>query len=108
VQGGYCLYQLSPAVKVSLDGRYEVAYADGLLEENVDFYAARDGWLTTLDKYPTDMVLAPKSAPVYAGLREETAWREVYVDDVYALFARPGAAPPEADRREASSSVRFP
>lgn len=97
VPGGYCLFQLHPAVKVSLDGRYEVAYQHGILEENVAFYAAEPGRLATLQKYPTDLVLVPRSAPVYAKLRDETPWRETYVDDVYALFARPGLELPPVE-----------
>lgn len=88
VPGGYCLFRLHPQVKVSLDGRYEVAYAPGLLEENVDFYAARAGWRATLEKYPTDAVLVPTTAAVYAKLRDESGWRETYVDEMYAVFVR--------------------
>ena len=108
VPGGYCLYQLYPAVKVSLDGRYEVAYQPGLLEENVDFYAARGNWRATLSKYPTDLVLVPASAPVYAKLRDDADWREVYVDDCFSLFARPGLALSRVDRRGETFAPRFP
>jgi hypothetical protein len=108
VPGGYCLYHLHPAMKVSLDGRYEVAYQPGLLEENVDFYAARGAWRDVLAKYPTDVVLVPTSAAAYAKLRDETDWRETYRDDVYALFVRPGLSLPPADRRGESLAPRFP
>lgn len=108
VPGGYCLFQLHPAVKVSLDGRYEVAYRHGILEENVAFYAARPGWRETLEKYPTDLVLVPHSAPVAAKLRDETPWRESYADEVYALFTRPGLELPQVDRRGAPPTTAFP
>jgi hypothetical protein len=108
VPGGYCLFQLHPAVRVSLDGRYEVAYRHGILEENVDFYAAQPDWRTTLEKYPTDLVLVPRSAPVAAKLRDETPWRETYVDDVYALFARPGLKLPHVDRSGGAPQPAFP
>jgi hypothetical protein len=108
VPGGYCLFQLHPAVKVSLDGRYEVAYQPGLLDENVDFYEAREGWNDVLAKYPTDLVLVPRTAPVYAKLRDETAWCETYVDDTYALFARPGLDLPRVERPAPKNVPQFP
>jgi hypothetical protein len=108
VPGGYCLFQLHPAVKVSLDGRYEVAYRHGILEENVDFYAARPGWRATLQKYPTDLVLVPHSSPIGTTLRDQALWRETYVDDVYILFARPGLELPTVDRRGTPTTPAFP
>jgi hypothetical protein len=108
VPGGYCLYQLAPQVKVSLDGRYEVAYQPGVLEENVDFYAAGANWRDVLAKYPTDVVLAPRSAQVTERLARETNWKQVYADPVYVLFARPGLDLPSVEHAAAVDARTFP
>lgn len=92
VPGGYVSWHLHPRVKVSLDGRYEVAYQPGVLEENMAFYDAAEGWKDTLARYPTDLVLVPRSAKVAALLSAWGGWSQVYQDEAYLLFAAP---PPE-------------
>lgn len=102
VPGGYVSWKLHPRVKVSIDGRYEVVYQRGLLEESVHFYEARPGWQDTLAKYPTDLVLAPRSSRLATCLAEESVWRRVYRDDAYDLYARPGLALPTVERSGAT------
>jgi hypothetical protein len=97
--GAYVSWHLYPAVKVSLDGRYDLAYRPGVLEEVNAFYDGAPGWRQTLARYPTDMVLARASAPVAALLEAQTSWRRVYRDGVYELFVRPGLSLREQDRR---------
>ena len=87
--GSFVSWNLFPAVKVALDGRYEVAYQPGLLEEISDFYDAKDNWRGTLNKYPTDLVLARVDCPLALRMGE-TNWKCVYRDDAFVLFARPG------------------
>lgn len=108
VPGGYCAYRLSPNVKVSLDGRYEVAYRPGVLEENVAFYDAEADWEAVLTKYPTDLILVHHSAKVMPRLAARRDWRRVYFDGAYALFARPGLALPTRELPEPPTSLAFP
>lgn len=102
VEGGYALWKLYPAAKVSLDGRYELCYQPGVLEENVDFYRAAKGWRTTLVKYPTDAVLVPRQAPLAAEMEGVPDWRRVYRDDLYDVYARDKLKLPSVDRRGAT------
>lgn len=99
VEGGYVLWKLTPAAKVSIDGRYELCYQPGVLEENAAFYLALPGWRSTLTKYPTDIVLVPRSAPLAEKLAGEPGWHHVYQDDLYELYARAGFTLPPRDRR---------
>ena len=108
VPGGYCLYQLHPAMKVSLDGRYEVAYAPGVLEENVAFYAAKSGWRETLDKYPTDFVLVPRTAAITEPLTKLSEWQPIYTDAMFIVFARTGSKLPRVERADAPTTTAFP
>jgi len=86
--GAYVSWRLYPAVKVSLDSRYEVAYPMELLPENLEFYSAKPGWRRTLEKYATDAVLAPRNAPVGQEL-SAAGWFEEYADKAWAVYRRP-------------------
>lgn len=99
VGGAFVSWKLHPSIKVSLDGRYEVAYPPALLEDHLDFYAAAPRWRAILDAYPTDLVLVRTTAPVRAFLATQSPWTVVYRDDAYELFARPGLRLPLRDRR---------
>jgi len=74
--GAYVSWKLYPAVKVSLDGRYEEVYSNEVMRQIFDFYEARTNWQSTLDEYPTDIVVAPRDSPICAKMRE-TAWNPV-------------------------------
>ena len=90
-QGAYVSWKLYPAVKVSLDSRYEVAYPDAVVKQIFDFYEGRPDWLSVLRQFPTDAVLLPTDAPV-SRLMQETDWRHVYTDQQFQIYARPGSA----------------
>jgi hypothetical protein len=99
VVGGFVSWKCYPRVKVSIDGRYEVAYPPALLGELNDCYAGRDGWRLTLKRYPTDIVLVPTPSPLAKLLKDQTNWTCVYEDDAYALWERPGLTLPLEDHR---------
>jgi hypothetical protein len=105
--GAYVSWKLYPAVKVSLDGRYEEVYSDDVMRQIFDFYEARASWRATLDAYPTDLVAAPRNSPICENLRA-TAWSQVYQDNEFVLYARPGLLLPVQDDRARSFAGRFP
>ncbi len=105
--GAYVSWKLYPAIKVSIDSRYEVAYPHDWVERVFRFYEGREGWQTTLDSYPTDMVLAPVNSPVLPRLRQ-LAWRPIYVDAQFEIDARPGLQLPIPGCRFQTSSGVFP
>jgi hypothetical protein len=106
--GAFVAWKLNPAVKISIDGRYEVAYPPGALEEMLDCYAARDGWQRTLARYPTDAVLAPAGGTLDLALETLPGWSRAYRDDAYVLYPRPGLTLPPRDRRGEVSRGSFP
>jgi len=105
--GAYVSWRLYPAVKVSLDSRYEVAYPDGIVKQIFDFYDARPTWRATLAAYPTDAVLIPRDSPI-AGLVAETGWQHVYTDRQFEIYARPGLSLPTEDDSSISFQGSFP
>jgi hypothetical protein len=97
--GAFVSWHLHPAIRVSLDGRFEAAFAPSLATDHLEFYAAAPSWERFLARHPADWVLAKATDPVVARLRASGAWSEVYVDDAFVLFGRTGSAAPTADRR---------
>jgi hypothetical protein len=91
--GAYVSWRLYPDVKVSLDGRYEVAYEPQVMEQHRAFYAAMDGWQETLTAYQHDYIIIPKDAPVYDPMRYKklpsaSQWDCIYEDEYFALFGK--------------------
>jgi hypothetical protein len=105
--GAYVSWHLHPDVKVSIDGRYEVAYAPGVLERIHAFYEAAPGWRSVLDDYPSDAVLARTASRIQREL-ELAGWPVAYVDDAYALHMPPSWNGSVVDRRGERLEARFP
>jgi len=116
--GSFVSWKLYPAVKVSLDGRYEAAYPPGALNENIDFYAARPGWKATLTRYDTDAVLVRRGSPLETELQAMTAdekgpsapWRQIYSDDGFSLYLKSSIAErfPTVDRTGTALTAQIP
>jgi hypothetical protein len=106
--GAYVSWMLAPAVKISLDSRYEVAYPSALLDEHLRFYAATQGWRDMLERYPTDAVLVRHGEAIEPVLDQESGWRRVYDDDAYTIFARSTLALPFVTRRGERLVGSFP
>jgi hypothetical protein len=106
-QGAYVSWKLYPAVKVSVDSRYEVAYSDEWVDRMFRFYAAEPGWRETLNAYSTDLVLIPRIARV-ARVVPQSGWPIVYEDSEFEIFARPGLTLPFTDGTSQSFAGVFP
>ena len=85
--GAYVSWKLHPAVRVSIDGRYEAAYDPSLLEEHTAFYNARADWKDLLGRYPSDLALIPRKRLVAPLMRSESGWSLVYEDDAFEIYA---------------------
>jgi len=88
--GEYALYHLSPAVKVSVDGRRETMYSPEIYEENLAFKYGEGDWDALLRKHETHMALVRTGFPTFNLLKLEPGWRLVYQDSLAALFGREG------------------
>jgi hypothetical protein len=106
-QGAYVSWKLYPAVKVSLDSRYEVAYSDAIVKQIFDFYEGRPDWRSTLREFPTNAVLIPTDAPILR-LMQSTDWRPVYTDQQFQIYARPDSRLPAQDWSSTSFQGVFP
>ena len=114
--GAFVSWKLYPAVKVSCDGRYEVAYPPQQVQELCDFYANQQNWQQTLERYPPDAVLVPRPNPLEGLFKQAEAsdagskWKLVYRDDGFSLYARQDLTPrlPIVDRSGQKIAVSFP
>jgi len=106
--GAYVSWKLFPAVRVSLDSRYEVAYADWWSEREFQLYRAAPGWRKTLAAYPTDAVLVRQVQALAGALANDPAWKRVYSDASYEIYARPEIVLPVVADRRPLMAGRFP
>lgn len=93
--GAFISWEMYPQVKVSLDGRYEVAYAPPVFDEHWDFYEDQGDWSRILDRYAHDAILVHQDAKVRPKLEEfrnQGAWQFAYEDNAYAILV-PRLAP---------------
>jgi hypothetical protein len=108
VNGGFVIWKLHPAARVSFDGRYEVAYAPEVLDEDRTIHRARAGWQEILARYAPDAVLVERDEPLARALPGTTALTRVYRDDAYEVWARPGLGLPARDASGAPVPAPFP
>jgi len=108
MNGGFVTWKLYPAVRVSFDGRYEVAYPLEALPEDRTIHGARPGWEQVLARYAGDVVLVARDEPLARALPGATGLTRVYRDDAYEVWARPALALPVTDASGAPIPVTFP
>jgi hypothetical protein len=105
--GAYVSWKLYPAVRVSLDGRYEEVYSDEVMRRIFDFYDGKQDWRATLEAYPSDAVLAPRTTSI-CNMMRETAWTAAYQDQDFVLYTRPGLSLPVTDHLGQRFTGLFP
>jgi hypothetical protein len=86
--GEYAIWQLSPRVKVGMDGRRETVYPEKAYSEYIDFTFGLRNWDAILKDYPTDMVLIHSGSAPDNLLRLAPNWQVVYTDELSTLFVR--------------------
>ena len=92
--GAFVTWKLYPAVRISTDGRYEVAFPPEQAEELEGLYLANQGWQSTLARYPPDAILMPwwsHTGKLLTEMVDGTGvrpWKRVYHDDAYSIFLR--------------------
>jgi hypothetical protein len=106
--GSYVMWHLWPDVRVSMDSRNDVGYDYELITEVLDFYRGGPGWLATLKRYPTDIVLVKRSYPLAKLMDSAPGWRRFYRDNAYELWSRPDLDLPKVDRTGVPLGADFP
>lgn len=87
--GSYITYKLFPHNKVYMDGRYEEVYDEEILMHLKIFYDMGYRWENILLRYPPDVILLPKEAPVYKHLSKTyPEWQKVYEGTHCGVFVK--------------------
>jgi hypothetical protein len=86
--GEYALWHLSPRIKVSVDGRRETVYPDGVRTENLNFLTGIGDWDAVLRNHDTHLALVSTKRPTFNLMTLQPGWRLAYEDSVAAIFAR--------------------
>lgn len=87
--GSYVTYKLFPHNKVYMDGRYEEVYDEEILMHLKVFYDMGYYWGNILLRYPPDVILLPKEAPVYKHLSKVyPAWQKIYEGEQCGVFVK--------------------
>jgi hypothetical protein len=68
--GQYVIWNLGPAVRVSLDGRRETVYSDSRYQEGINFMLGLADWDAVLRKAGVDMALVKAKHPSYNLLKQ--------------------------------------
>jgi hypothetical protein len=85
--GGYLIFTLWPDYLVFVDGRTDL-YDEAFLREYLETYAADDGWQGRLDTYGIRLVIVERNSVLARFLRVDPAWKEIFQDEVAAVFTR--------------------
>jgi len=86
--GEFLIWQLYPACRVAMDGRYETVYEDHVHREYFDFLNGRPNWKVFLQKYRHDMVLIQSNSRTCSLMLNDSVWRVAYMDHESVLFMR--------------------
>lgn len=85
--GGYLMWALYPDYPVFVDGRTDL-YDDAFLREYLRVSLGRPGYEEMLDRYGVRLAVVEAESLLGDRLSENPRWRELYRDDVAAVYER--------------------
>lgn len=85
--GGYLMWALYPEYPVFVDGRTDL-YDDAFLREYLRVALGRPGYEAMLDRYGVRLAVVEAESLLGDRLSENPRWRELYRDDVAAVYGR--------------------
>lgn len=85
--GGYLIFKLWPDYPVYIDGRTDL-YDDAFIRRYLEVMVAGDNWQQTLDEDGINTIFIERDSILAKFLRLETDWKEIYADDMAAIFVR--------------------
>jgi hypothetical protein len=106
--GAYVIWKLYPAVRVSMDSRYDVAYPESLVYENERAFGSGRACSAYAENYGADAVIVERSAPAEKELAAGGWWPRVYRDREFSVYARPDIGLPLLDQPDRSFRGTLP
>jgi hypothetical protein len=86
--GGYLIWQLSPEHKVFIDGRADLYEYSGVFPDYMAIISAQSDALRVLARHNIQSCLVRRNEALDALLTTTPEWKQVYSDDVSAIFVR--------------------
>jgi len=86
--GEYFIWQLYPAVRVSIDGRYTTAYPIEVINNSWEWMRGGKGWRRLLENYPAEIAVTKRHHPVTTLMRGDPEWVYIYSDPSAFVFIR--------------------
>ena len=84
--GGYLIWAL-PQYPVFVDGRTDL-FDDDFLRQYLSIYLGEEGWQEKLDSHGINLILIEPDTQLARQLIRQSAWEQVYADDVAVVFSR--------------------
>jgi len=85
IWGGYVIWTL-PNNPVYIDGRD--VYPEAFVKEYVGIVSGQADWRGPFDRYSVRMAIVTPKSLLVRGLKESTAWQQVFQDDMAVVFVR--------------------
>ena len=89
--GEYAIWQLSPRIKVSMDGRRETIYPRTVYDEDQQLLFGIGRWDALLARGSPSLVLMSRNFAADNLLRQSPEWHVAYADERCTLFVRAGS-----------------
>ncbi len=89
--GRYAIWQLSPRIKVSMDGRRETIYPRTVYDEDQQLLFGIGRWDALLARGSPSLVLMSRNFAADNLLRQSPEWHVAYADERCTLFVRAGS-----------------
>lgn len=88
--GGMTLAELSPEVKVSIDGRWATLYPRAVMQENLDFEFSETPkvWKDILGKWQADCAFIELSHPFFQAMAQDQEWYYVLRNQIGGLLIK--------------------
>jgi len=83
--GGYVIYRRYPRQRVVIDDRHDL-YGEDFIRPYLKTMHGERGWPDFLFDHAVRCVLVPRDSALASLLRQTTAWKAVYEDDVAVVF----------------------
>ena len=80
------MWKLRGKMRVSMDGRYDLAYTPATYDRVSNFFLGKPAGQTLLTTPKPDAILVPIDNKVYPQLLVNPAWNQAYRDSVDAIF----------------------
>ncbi len=89
--GEYAIWHLSPAIRVSMDGRRETVYSANVRDVHARIYAGEPEALAQVDRLNADHAWLPRTSPAVA-LLERHGWHRLFDGPRSVVLSRTSAA----------------